>query len=275
MVPSNRTSIHCRSRMPGIPLRPRSSVHILVIVMSTDVITRVPLNTRFNRGFSRGPVYDLGLTQVKWSIVSSSAWCELAEAVEIELVTTATSGSINDECIMISVDNFKASFSNSLMVDEIRRSFNINYNSDSKLPQERDYHGTSIEVYKCHKERGQNRCYYHSPQIIEYQIILILYFKMDMDDQSYANLSKPIKSVEEKWKLLPHFLQIRGLMRQHIDSFNHFINVDMKQVVNAKSNREIRSEADPKFFLQYTDIYVGEPSLDEESYVTTKGNRHH
>lgn len=92
-----------------------------------------------------------------------------------------------------------------------------------------------------------------------------------MDDLSYTNLSKPIKSIEEKWKLLPHFLQIRGLMRQHIDSFNHFINVDMKQVVNAKSNREIRSEADPKFFLQYTDIYVGEPSLDEESYLTTKG----
>ena len=29
-----------------------------------------------------------------------------------------------------------------------------------------------------------------------------------------AELSKPIKKVEEKWKLLPYFLRLRGLMRQ-------------------------------------------------------------
>jgi len=88
---------------------------------------------------------------------------------------------------------------------------------------------------------------------------------------SYEELVKPVKDVEEKWKLLPHFLKLRGLMRQHIDSFNHFVNVDMKQIIHAKSNKEIRSEADPKFFLQYTDIYVGEPSLEEEAFLTTKG----
>jgi len=29
-----------------------------------------------------------------------------------------------------------------------------------------------------------------------------------------AELSKPVKKVEEKWKLLPYFLRLRGLMRQ-------------------------------------------------------------
>lgn len=86
---------------------------------------------------------------------------------------------------------------------------------------------------------------------------------------SYEELVKPIKNVEEKWKLLPHFLRLRGLMRQHIDSFNHFVNVDMKEIVAARSNQEIRSEADPKFFLRYTDIYVGEPNLEEEAFVTS------
>ncbi len=95
---------------------------------------------------------------------------------------------------------------------------------------------------------------------------------MEEENLSYEELSKPIKDVEEKWKLLPHFLKLRGLMRQHIDSFNHFINVDMKQIIHAKSNKEIRSEADSKFFLQYTDIYVGEPSLEEEAFLTTKGD---
>lgn len=85
----------------------------------------------------------------------------------------------------------------------------------------------------------------------------------------HDDIDKPIKTVEEKWKLLPHFLRMRGLMRQHIDSFNHFVNVDIKQIVAAKSNFEIRSDADPNFFLRYTDIYVGEPNLEEEAFVTT------
>jgi DNA-directed RNA polymerase III subunit RPC2 len=85
----------------------------------------------------------------------------------------------------------------------------------------------------------------------------------------HGNLAGPIKAVEEKWKLLPHFLRMRGLMRQHIDSYDHFVNVEIKEIVAAKSNQEIRSEADPRFFLRYTDIYIGEPSLDEQSFTAT------
>jgi DNA-directed RNA polymerase III subunit RPC2 len=93
---------------------------------------------------------------------------------------------------------------------------------------------------------------------------------MNMDEETLSELARPVKEVEEKWKLLPHFLRLRGLMRQHIDSFNHFINVDIKQIVAARSNQEVTSEADPKFFLRYTDIYVGEPNLEEEAFVTSK-----
>lgn len=84
-------------------------------------------------------------------------------------------------------------------------------------------------------------------------------FTLPEEEKQYTleELTKPIKTVEEKYKLLPHFLRLRGLLRQHIDSFNHFINVDMKEIVAAKSNNEVRSDADPKFFLRYTDIYIG------------------
>ncbi len=92
-----------------------------------------------------------------------------------------------------------------------------------------------------------------------------------MKDELDDELTRPIKTVEEKWKLLPHFLRMRGLMRQHIDSFNHFVNVDIKQIVAARSNCEVTSDVDPKFFLRYTDIYVGTPSLEEESFVTSTG----
>lgn len=98
-----------------------------------------------------------------------------------------------------------------------------------------------------------------------------VYEEEDFAGMSIGELTKPIKEVSEKWKLLPHFLKLRGIMRQHIDSFDHFINHDMKQIINAKSNKEIRSDTDPKFFLQYTDIYIGEPNLEEEAFVTSSG----
>lgn len=47
-------------------------------------------------------------------------------------------------------------------------------------------------------------------------------------------LDAPVGSLKEKWRLLPYFLQLRSLMRQHIDSFDFFVNFDMKQVVQVR-----------------------------------------
>ena len=49
-------------------------------------------------------------------------------------------------------------------------------------------------------------------------------------DEMYneKEVNKSIQKVEDKWKLVPAFLRLRGLVKQHIDSFNYFINVDMK-----------------------------------------------
>ena len=48
---------------------------------------------------------------------------------------------------------------------------------------------------------------------------------------SITPLDAPIGSLREKWRVLPHFLKLRGLMKQHIDSFDHFVNVEMRQIV--------------------------------------------
>lgn len=77
----------------------------------------------------------------------------------------------------------------------------------------------------------------------------------------------PVGSLKDKWRLLPHFLRLRSLLRQHIDSFDHFVNVEMKQIVQSPSACEIRSDHDPKFYLRYTDCWVGEPSVQEDSYA--------
>ncbi|KAJ2247901.1 DNA-directed RNA polymerase III complex subunit Rpc2, partial [Coemansia sp. RSA 454] len=74
---------------------------------------------------------------------------------------------------------------------------------------------------------------------------------------SGAKLSDPIPTVEDKWQLLPAFLRVKGLVKQHIDSFNYFIEVDMKKIVQA--NELVTSDIDPRFYLKYTGIRVGRP----------------
>ncbi|KAJ8601877.1 hypothetical protein CTAYLR_002701 [Chrysophaeum taylorii] len=73
--------------------------------------------------------------------------------------------------------------------------------------------------------------------------------------------------VPNKWELLPHFLR---LMKQHIASYDYFVNTEIKKVVGAASNRIVRSEVDPNFFLCYTDVYVGSPSIEEDAFTTTE-----
>jgi DNA-directed RNA polymerase III subunit RPC2 len=44
----------------------------------------------------------------------------------------------------------------------------------------------------------------------------------------------------------------------------------MKQIVQSPPVCEIRSEHDPKFYLRYTDCWVGDPSAEEDSYSSSQ-----
>lgn len=78
-------------------------------------------------------------------------------------------------------------------------------------------------------------------------------------------LSDPIKAVEDKWLLLPAFLKVKGLVKQHIDSFNYFVDADIKNIV--KANNKVTSDVDPRFWLKYADIHVGFPDRHEMSAI--------
>ena len=80
-----------------------------------------------------------------------------------------------------------------------------------------------------------------------------------------GDLLKPIKAVEEKWKLVPAFLQLKGLVKQHLESFNFFLNTDIKEIL--KANKEVTCESNPSFKLIYTDINVGKPSIEENGIL--------
>ncbi|KAJ2742077.1 DNA-directed RNA polymerase III complex subunit Rpc2 [Coemansia sp. BCRC 34301] len=79
----------------------------------------------------------------------------------------------------------------------------------------------------------------------------------DGEKLSEAKLGAPIPTAEDKWQLLPAFLRVKGLVKQHIDSFNYFIEVDLKKIV--KANEMVTSDVDPAFYLKYTGIRVGNP----------------
>jgi DNA-directed RNA polymerase beta subunit len=57
---------------------------------------------------------------------------------------------------------------------------------------------------------------------------------------SVSELSAPVNRLEDKWKLVPAFQRVRGLVKQHIHSFDHFVNEELKKILEA--NSEIRSD---------------------------------
>ncbi|KAH0469211.1 hypothetical protein IEQ34_002443 [Dendrobium chrysotoxum] len=75
--------------------------------------------------------------------------------------------------------------------------------------------------------------------------------------ETHNNLAKPIKSAVDKFALLPEFLKVRGLVKQHIDSFNYFINNDIKKII--KTNDRIVIPQVPSLYLRYTKISIGKP----------------
>ncbi|CAL7942914.1 unnamed protein product [Xylocopa violacea] len=78
--------------------------------------------------------------------------------------------------------------------------------------------------------------------------------------------------IPDKWKLVPAFLKGKGLVKQHIDSFNYFINVEIKKIV--KANEKVLSDADPLFYVKYLNVHVGSPDVEEGFNVTRSTTPH-
>ena len=44
---------------------------------------------------------------------------------------------------------------------------------------------------------------------------------MEAAAQAGKSLTEPVKAIEDKWLLLPAYLQVKGLVKQHIDSVSY------------------------------------------------------
>ncbi|XP_010242622.1 PREDICTED: DNA-directed RNA polymerase III subunit 2 isoform X2 [Nelumbo nucifera] len=80
-------------------------------------------------------------------------------------------------------------------------------------------------------------------------------------------IASPVKSAVDKFQLLPEFLKVRGLVKQHLDSFNYFVNIGIKKIVEA--NNRITASSDPNFYLKYTDVKIGTPSITADNVTDT------
>jgi hypothetical protein len=57
-----------------------------------------------------------------------------------------------------------------------------------------------------------------------------------------------LTDIQDKWNLLPAFLKVKGLVKQHIDSFNYFVDHEIKDIL--KANKFVRSDVDNTFWLE-------------------------
>ncbi|PYH65455.1 DNA-directed RNA polymerase III core subunit RET1 [Aspergillus vadensis CBS 113365] len=76
------------------------------------------------------------------------------------------------------------------------------------------------------------------------------------------SLTDPINTAKDKWNLLPAFLKVKGLVKQHIDSYNYLVEVQLKKIVESSST--IRSDVDHTFYTKFTNIYLGFPRRADE-----------
>ncbi|GMH45532.1 hypothetical protein BSKO_13489 [Bryopsis sp. KO-2023] len=84
-----------------------------------------------------------------------------------------------------------------------------------------------------------------------------------------SKLTSPVRTPTDKFQLLPAFLRVRGLVKQHLDSFNYLVNDEIKQIVRAQGNQRITAQNDENFYLKYLDVHVGQPSIDYEFRTRT------
>ncbi|XP_027925125.1 DNA-directed RNA polymerase III subunit 2 isoform X2 [Vigna unguiculata] len=85
------------------------------------------------------------------------------------------------------------------------------------------------------------------------------------DDSGFDQriLTAPVKSAVDKFQLLPEFLKVRGLVKQHLDSFNFFVKTEIKKIVRA--NNLIRASRHPHIYLRFLNVKIRKPSIVDES----------
>lgn len=84
------------------------------------------------------------------------------------------------------------------------------------------------------------------------------------DDSGFDQriLTAPIKSAVDKFQLLPEFLKVRGLVKQHLDSFNYFVRTGIRKIVRA--NNLMVASRYQHIYVRFSNVRIGKPSRTVE-----------
>lgn len=80
-----------------------------------------------------------------------------------------------------------------------------------------------------------------------------------------------VEKLKNKHKLVFEFHASKGLVRLHIDSFNHFIETEIKKIVEANKRVSVPSA---NWWLEYNDIYIKPPTVNDGSIVGSRVTPH-
>lgn len=62
-------------------------------------------------------------------------------------------------------------------------------------------------------------------------------------------MTKNQEVLQEKWSLIPSFLKTKGIFNQHIASFNYFVDIDIRNIIQA--NNKVFSDTYTEFYLKF------------------------
>jgi len=73
----------------------------------------------------------------------------------------------------------------------------------------------------------------------------------------------PLADPKIKNKLIRSLYGLQGFAKQHIDSFDEFVNFRITEIITSKLNRRVVSDSVPSFWLEYTAIRVALPTYEK------------
>lgn len=71
----------------------------------------------------------------------------------------------------------------------------------------------------------------------------------------------PLVDPKTKNKLIRSLYGLQGFAKQHIDSFDQFINYRIAEIITSKLNKRVISDSVSTFWMEYTGIRVALPTF--------------
>lgn len=82
----------------------------------------------------------------------------------------------------------------------------------------------------------------------------------------------PLADPAIKNKLIRSLYGLQGFAKQHIDSFDEFVNYRMTDIITSKMNRRVISDSVPTFWMEYQAIRVALPTYETNYDIYSKSS---